>query len=452
LSSSVLRFKIQYVFFDYLLLGLVFFLYLFLSAPKLAALDFVLFTAVLSGFCLLVLYLSGAYDISRIFRISHNFRLCFLSNLALIPVALIFLRLWPVSTVSAFTVSPLFLLVSLFFLFRYAFSRVLMLRIPRKNVLIYGAGWAGREIALEIQAAGGLRMNLVGFIDDAPEKADKRLENLPVLGDYTVFADICESYDVNMVVFAVTKERQDHLFFIKSEIEQSDNIECVEMPELFERITGRVPVMHVNNTWHDFYTSLRNRQPYLLYRVLNIGLALFFSLLFLPLLPFVALLIRLTSPGPILYSQLRVGWKEKKFTLYKFRTMRVDAEKNGAVWACNNDPRLTPVGGFLRKTRLDEIPQLYNIFCGDMNFVGPRPERPEFVKDLNKRIPFYRCRHQIAPGLTGWAQVRMGYVNSIDDTVKKLQYDLFYIKNRSLLLDFLILLKTVQVVLCRKGT
>jgi lipopolysaccharide/colanic/teichoic acid biosynthesis glycosyltransferase len=172
-----------------------------------------------------------------------------------------------------------------------------------------------------------------------------------------------------------------------------------------------------------------------------------------PLVPIIALLIKLDSKGPVFFKQVRVGEGEKPFVLIKFRTMSQDAEKTtGAVWAEKNDSRVTKLGSFLRKTRLDEIPQLFNILRGDMSFIGPRPERPEFVEDLKKVIPFYSERHFVKPGLTGWAQVRYTYAASVEDAIEKLRYDLFYIKNMSIFLDTLIILETVKVILFRRGS
>jgi exopolysaccharide biosynthesis polyprenyl glycosylphosphotransferase len=180
--------------------------------------------------------------------------------------------------------------------------------------------------------------------------------------------------------------------------------------------------------------------------------ALLGIILFLPLLPLLALLIKLDSPGPVFFRQTRVGEKDRHFTLYKFRTMRQDAESlTGAVWAQEDDPRVTRMGRIVRKTRFDEIPQLLNVLKGDMSFVGPRPERPEFVGQLGEKIPYYSSRHCVKPGITGWAQVRYPYGASEEDALEKLRYDLYYIKNYSLWLEFLIILETVKVVLFAKG-
>jgi exopolysaccharide biosynthesis polyprenyl glycosylphosphotransferase len=175
-------------------------------------------------------------------------------------------------------------------------------------------------------------------------------------------------------------------------------------------------------------------------------------LLSLPLLPFVVLAIKISSPGKILYRQNRVGREGVVFRCYKFRTMHSDAEADsGPTWARDDDPRITRVGSFLRKTRMDEIPQLWNVLKGDMSLVGPRPERPEFVAELNQKIPYYHLRHSVRPGITGWAQVLYKYGSSVEDAKEKLRYDLYYIKNASAGLDLLIILNTIKIVLLGRG-
>ncbi|MEK7075474.1 MAG: exopolysaccharide biosynthesis polyprenyl glycosylphosphotransferase, partial [Patescibacteria group bacterium] len=180
-------------------------------------------------------------------------------------------------------------------------------------------------------------------------------------------------------------------------------------------------------------------------RTIDFCLALFFNIVFLPLILIIALLIKSTSKGLIIFKQERVGLNNESFTLFKFRTMRPDAEKNGPQWASENDSRITPFGKILRRTHLDELPQLFNILKGDLSFVGPRPERPEFVEKLKEQIPYYEIRHIIKPGLTGWAQINYRYGASVKDAYEKLQYEIYYLKNRSLILDLLIILKTVRL-------
>ena len=186
-------------------------------------------------------------------------------------------------------------------------------------------------------------------------------------------------------------------------------------------------------------------------RLVSITVSLVALTICLPFVPFIALAVRLSSPGPIFFSQMRVGRRGRPFRVFKFRTMRQDAEAKGAVWAAKNDPRVTTLGRFMRKTRLDETPQLWNVLRGDMAFVGPRPERPEFVQWLSNEIPYYDLRHIIRPGITGWAQVRYQYGASLEETSQKLEYDLYYVKHLSLGLDLLIIFETIKTIILRRG-
>jgi sugar transferase (PEP-CTERM system associated) len=223
--------------------------------------------------------------------------------------------------------------------------------------------------------------------------------------------------------------------------------------ELYEAITGKVPIESVRSGWLLFSPGCHASRFHLAYkRATSVLVSIVGLILSLPLLPFVILAIKLTSPGPALYRQRRVGRDSVVYNCYKFRTMRADAEADtGPIWAGDDDPRITPLGRFLRQSRMDEIPQLWNVLRGDMSLVGPRPERPEFVNSLNNEIPYYHLRHTIRPGITGWAQIRYKYGSSIEDAKEKLRYDLFYIKNMSAGLDLLVFLQTVKIILLGRG-
>ncbi|CAG1015634.1 TIGR03013 family XrtA/PEP-CTERM system glycosyltransferase [Geobacter sp.] len=231
-------------------------------------------------------------------------------------------------------------------------------------------------------------------------------------------------------------------------------IEVIDAPSFYEQLTGKLMIENITPSWFIFSDGFKRTG---LHRICKRGADVVLSLigivLTLPLLPLVALGIKLTSPGSVLFRQVRVGEREKSFVLYKFRTMRADAEKEtGAVWAQKDDPRITKLGKFLRTSRLDEIPQLYNVLRGNMSLVGPRPERPEFVEKLKEIIPYYSERHFVKPGVTGWAQVKYAYGASVDDAIEKLRYDLYYIKNMSLFLDLVIVLETVKVMMFGRGS
>ncbi|NNC99272.1 MAG: sugar transferase [Gammaproteobacteria bacterium] len=226
------------------------------------------------------------------------------------------------------------------------------------------------------------------------------------------------------------------------------------LSDFFESFLFLVPVQEINNDWFiraEGFTMLHSSVTTRIKRAVDVLVALTLIVVTLPLTTVTALLIKLSSRGPVFFSQTRVGMKGQPFILYKFRTMHVNAERDGAQWASNDDPRILPIGKFLRKSRIDELPQCWNILRGEMSIVGPRPERPEFTSMLSQKIPYYDLRHIIKPGLTGWAQVMYPYGASTDDALKKLQFDLYYIKNYSLLLDLNILMRTVLVTFSRRG-
>jgi sugar transferase (PEP-CTERM system associated) len=221
---------------------------------------------------------------------------------------------------------------------------------------------------------------------------------------------------------------------------------------LMERLSDRLPLDGLNPSTLIFTEGFHmSTLQQLFRRLLSLTVSFVALAICLPFIPLICLAVRLSSPGPIFFSQSRVGQRGRLFNVYKFRTMRQDAEAQGAVWASKDDPRVTPIGRFMRSTRLDEIPQLWNVLRGDMAFVGPRPERPEFVQWLSKEIPFYDLRHMIRPGITGWAQVRYQYGASLEETKRKLEYDLYYVKHQSIGLDLLIMFETIKTIILRRG-
>jgi sugar transferase (PEP-CTERM system associated) len=231
-------------------------------------------------------------------------------------------------------------------------------------------------------------------------------------------------------------------------------IKVEDAAAIMEKITGKIEVDSLNPSWLIFSDGFRSNPAFMFARrVVSLTVSLMCLLVFLPFLPLIALLIKFTSRGPVFYRQERVGKNGKVFTCYKLRTMRDDAEVGkGPTWAGDDDPRITSVGRWLRYLRLDEVPQLWNVLRGDMGFVGPRPERPEFVEWLNREIPYYHLRHIIRPGITGWAQVRYQYGASLEEAKEKLKYDLYYIKNISLSLDLLIFAESVKTILLGRGS
>ena len=233
-----------------------------------------------------------------------------------------------------------------------------------------------------------------------------------------------------------------------------DGVTFDHLPSVYEEYTGKIAVENLRPSWLIFSAGFKkSRTLSATKRTLDILVALMGLVIGAPVFALLSLAVRLTSPGPVLYHQRRVGLRGHIFMVHKFRTMRQDAEaETGPVWASKSgDPRVTPIGRFLRRTRLDELPQLWNVLIGEMSFVGPRPERPEFVADLTRVIPYYGQRHIVRPGLTGWAQVRYTYGASQEDALQKLQYDLYYIKNLSIGLDLYIMFETIKTVVLRRG-
>lgn len=264
--------------------------------------------------------------------------------------------------------------------------------------------------------------------------------------------ELMQSHRVHRVIVAMS-DRRGTLPVLEMLQLRLNGIKIEEAASWLEKISGRIEVDNLYPSWLIFADGFRFSASFLvLRRILAILVSGVILLVVLPIIPFVILAIKLDSRGPVLYRQKRVGLGSKVFYCYKFRTMRQDAEADtGATWALDDDPRITRIGKFLRTARLDEIPQLWCVLKGDMSFVGPRPERPEFVEMLAREIPFYEVRNAVRPGITGWAQVRYKYGNTVEDSKEKLQYDLYYIKNMSLGLDLMIMFQTIKIVLLGRG-
>ena len=339
----------------------------------------------------------------------------------------------------------------LLFCWRKAFLMVNGLPQLAERALILGDGPLAPQLRYELASRPELGLRVVGQIPDRnghdtdPGQCQNGADS-PELLRYV------DSQRVTRVIIAMG-ERRGNLPVEQLLSMKGRGILIHDGTELYEAITGKVPIESLRLGWLLFSPGFHISRALVLYkRLSSILVALAGLLLAFPLIPFIALLIRLTSPGPVLYRQKRVGRGGSLFDCFKFRTMRADAEADsGPTWADDDDPRITPVGKFLRVSRLDEIPQLWNVLKGDMSFVGPRPERPEFVEWLKREIPYYYLRHTIRPGVTGWAQVRYKYGNSIDDAKEKLRYDLFYIKNISPGLDLLISFQTIKIILLGRG-
>jgi len=320
----------------------------------------------------------------------------------------------------------------------------------RRRVLVLGLG-AAKQLA-DMQDTGSQPFSILGFLDDAPDAADHVGGRFPLLGKSHDLLSLVEELQPDLILVALTDMRR--------AFPADDLLECrlrglvvEDWPTFYEKQTGKVLVTNLRPSWLIFSDGfVKTHFTQATKRFADVTLAALGLALTLPFMALIAVAIKLDSRGPVLFRQRRVGQNGRIFVLNKFRSMTVDAEKAGAVWATRNDPRVTRVGRWLRLTRLDEVPQFFNVLIGHMSFVGPRPERPEFVRALQQQIPFYMTRHAVKPGITGWAQIRYRYAASFEDSLEKVQYDLYYIKNLSLLLDLLIIISTVQVVLFARGS
>jgi sugar transferase (PEP-CTERM system associated) len=315
----------------------------------------------------------------------------------------------------------------------------------RERVYVLGTGERAQRLVNGLRARSELGTEVVGWSGslEGPATRDSFASHL---------TGLIRGQDVHRVIVAMSDRRgalpvQDLLRVRLS------GIKIEEATSWLEKISGKIEVEQLYPSWLIFAEGFRFSDGFLLVRrVFSILASALLLILVLPVIPFVLLAIKLDSPGPVLYRQQRVGRGGTKFHCYKFRTMRQDAEADtGPTWADNDDPRITRVGKILRISRLDEIPQLWCVLKGDMAFVGPRPERPEFVEWLTQQLPYYSVRHAVRPGITGWAQVRYKYGNTLEDAREKLQYDLFYIKNASIGLDLLIMFQTIKIVTIGRG-
>lgn len=337
---------------------------------------------------------------------------------------------------------------------RMIFIRIYKRTGQLRRMLIIGAGQAGKTLAQLYESLGTRSFNLVGFVDDDNQKVRKSFHGSKVLGSSDKLLALIDEHQVTDLVVAINGEIQGKTF--QSILDaQEKGVEVMRMPILYEEMTGRLPIHHLESDWiiRSFVDEVRVSGMYeLTKRILDVVGGLVGIMVLLVLFPFVALAIVLDSGFPITYKQTRLGKGARRFTIYKFRSMRQDAEQQGeAKLAEKNDPRVTRVGDFLRKTRLDEFPQFWNVLRGDMSLVGPRAERPELVAAFQKQVPFYRARLLVKPGVSGWAQINYGYYASVTEMAVKLEYDLYYIKHRSLTMDFQIILRTIGTMLRRTG-
>jgi sugar transferase (PEP-CTERM system associated) len=345
------------------------------------------------------------------------------------------------------SLSPLFIALG-----RLGFADLLNRGEFREKVLIVGSGHLAKLVGRHLMTHHDPGFEVIGFIDQDPARIGAPVINPRVIGIPEQIPAIVRAHNVRKVIIALPERRGrlplDPLLACKVA-----GIEVLDGLSFYERLTGKIVVEGLNPGWLIFSEGFsRQRLTFVTKRIIDVLCAGVGLILSAPLLAMFAILIKLDSKGPILYRQVRVGEGQRLFTLLKLRSMQADAEaKNGPVWAMKDDPRATRVGKIIRKLRIDELPQIINVLRGEMSFVGPRPERPEFVATLADKVPYYNLRHSVKPGITGWAQIRYQYGASVEDAVEKMHYDLYYIKNLSLGLDLLVFFETARIMLLGKG-
>ena len=323
-----------------------------------------------------------------------------------------------------------------------------------RRILVVGAGKAGHTLAEVYLEQRPPPFNLIGYVDDDPQKLDQEVLGFPIISQSFDLLDIIDEQNISDVIVAINGVIQGSTFQAILDVQEL-GVEVTRMPTVYEEMTGRVPIHHLESDWviRSFTDQARVSSMYLLLKRLIDIVGGIVGLVILGIIfPFTALATLIDSGLPIFYSQTRSGKGGRVFKIYKFRTMRQDAESDGeAKLAEENDPRITRVGNFLRRTRLDEFPQFWNVLKGEISLVGPRAERPELMESFQKQIPFYRARLLVKPGVTGWAQINYGYVSTVGDTAVKLEYDLYYIKHRTAGMDLSIILRTIGTMLSGKG-
>jgi sugar transferase (PEP-CTERM system associated) len=402
------------------------------------------------GLTILTLLCSYYFDLYEPQRISARWEIYFrlllvLGFLSFLLSAIIYL--FPDADIAHYVLLlGLMFLTAALVVWRSAYEWILGREMFRERVYVLGAGERARSIVELLQTRKDAGMHVVGWDGVMIDKNErKQAFNAALAG----FAG--PKPKIDRVIVALEDRRgefpMDGLLKLRF-----NGVMIEEAGILLERLTGKLYLDGLHPSSFIYSEGFRVKpSQQIARRVVSTLTAAIGLLLFLPFFPFVVLMVRLSSPGPIFFRQTRVGLGGRNFSVYKFRTMRTDAEVAGAKWATKDDPRVTKIGRFMRKTRLDEVPQLWNVLRGDMGFVGPRPERPEFVPWLCEQIPYFNLRHMIRPGLTGWAQVRYGYGASLEQAREKLEFDLYYIKHMTLGLDLLIMFETVKTILRRQG-
>lgn len=403
---------------------------------------------------LIVFFINGLYEIRKV-RNDYKFYGQLVNNLlvnVLIAFSFFYFILGRFSDIKPQTVLIILIIIFaiLWILWRKIFFSLISSAKLSNNLVIIGISPESLLLAEEVITKPHLGYGLKLFFNPDFSSIPEKFQIIPVKKDLVELKNELIKYKIDTIVVVnnpkYSPEVARHLF------ESIDlNVNYFNLTDFYEKITGKILISSLERSWFFENLSQKNNRLFsLIKRFYDLLFASVFGLVSLIFLPILALAIKLESKGPLIYKQNRVGLKGQEFYAYKFRSMIIDAEKNtGAQWAVAKDKRVTKVGKFIRKSRIDEIPQFWNILKGEMSFVGPRPERPEFVETLKKEIPFFNERHLVKPGLTGWAQINFPYGASVEDAKEKLQYDLFYIKNQSIALDISIILKTINTIFNR---
>jgi exopolysaccharide biosynthesis polyprenyl glycosylphosphotransferase len=405
----------------------------------------------------LVFFVGQLYDTeSRYEEIRSFLYICGLVVTANLVIAMLFYFFphWRIARRVMAIQAPL--AAMLIYLWRRVYAAVSRGLVSARRVLLVGGGETMAALIDDLRAGYAPEFEIVGVVDDRPREPGSTFAGLQVLGGSSALREIVATRRIEIIVFSAGYSTAANGHTVRNVLElKARGVKVYELATFYKRITGKVPVRYIEDQWLLFsqdFSGIARADETNLKRLMDILVAAASLTLLSPLILVLAALIKVTSRGPVLYRQERVGLDKRPYQLLKFRTMRSDAEAGGGPrWASYNDARVTPVGRFMRRMRLDEIPQFVNVLRGEMSVIGPRPERAFFVDQLERDIPYYSLRFAAKPGLTGWAQVNYHYGATVDDAHTKLQYDLFYIQEMSPFLDLVILLKTFQTVLFKPG-
>ena len=409
--------------------------------------------ALVTVICQLCLYYNDFYDLTVVHSNRELVvRLLQAAGAASILLAALYFVLPSLIIGNGIFVSSLFVFLVAILAWRVAFNHLFGRLRLEERVLVVGTGDTARKVARQILDQHDFAYRIVGFIDDDASRIGERIVNPGIVGTPADIDRLVATHQIDRIVVGLA-DRRGKLPIQELLRAKMSGVRVEDATTTYERVTGKILIDDLRPSWLIFSDGFRvSRLTRLMKRTIDLTLSLVLAILSLPFMLLTALAIWLEDGRPILYRQERVGENGRTFVLSKFRSMRKDAEKSGTpLWAKDGDDRITRVGGIIRKTRLDELPQLWNVIRGAMSFVGPRPERPYFVDELSKAIPFYQQRHAVKPGITGWAQVKYRYGSSLEDATEKLRYDLYYIKHLSVFFDLTIVFDTVKVVLFRKG-